>query len=155
MEPEGLAAHVQMLLDIEELKNLKARYFRFLDTQQWDEWLGLFTEDFSFASEFTGASLTGRASFVLRFRQMREGGRSVHHGHMPEVHLTGSDAATGVWAFDDFVEEVAGDGHRISFRGNGYYHEQYVRQDGRWLISSIRLVRLRVDTLDTWSEHLR
>ena len=33
------------LRDIESIKQLKARYFRFMDTKQWDEWQWVFTED--------------------------------------------------------------------------------------------------------------
>ena len=31
--------------DIEAIRQLKARYFRFVDTKQWDRWGDLFTED--------------------------------------------------------------------------------------------------------------
>ena len=30
-------SQVQQLLDIEQIKQLKARYFRLMDTKQWDE----------------------------------------------------------------------------------------------------------------------
>jgi 3-phenylpropionate/cinnamic acid dioxygenase small subunit len=33
------------LEDVEQIKELKARYFRFFDTKQWDRWRGLFTDD--------------------------------------------------------------------------------------------------------------
>ena len=33
------------IADIEEIKQLKARYFRLMDTKQWDEWADLFTDD--------------------------------------------------------------------------------------------------------------
>jgi 3-phenylpropionate/cinnamic acid dioxygenase small subunit len=35
------------LADIEQIRQLKARYFRFLDTKQWEAWRGLFTDDFT------------------------------------------------------------------------------------------------------------
>ena len=35
----------QMLLDIEAIKQLKARYFRYVDTKQWDDLKALFTAD--------------------------------------------------------------------------------------------------------------
>ena len=40
--PEAL---VQMLWDIEQIKQLKARYFRLLDTKDWDAFAELFTDD--------------------------------------------------------------------------------------------------------------
>jgi hypothetical protein len=145
---------VRTLLDIEAIKILKAQYFRFLDTQCWDDWRELFTDDLRFESEYTNTQLRDRETFVARFMEARKGGRSVHHGHMGEVQITGDETATGIWAFDDFVEEAPFDRRRVAFRGSGHYFEQYVKRDGRWLISSITLVRLRVDSLDTWSTHL-
>ena len=34
------------LIDIESIKQLKARYCRYLDTKDWDRWRDLFTDDF-------------------------------------------------------------------------------------------------------------
>ena len=33
------------LADIEEIKKLKARYFRLMDTKRWKEWANVFTDD--------------------------------------------------------------------------------------------------------------
>lgn len=46
--PEGavMADAATTLLEIEAIKQLKARYCRFLDTKQWDDWRALFTDDF-------------------------------------------------------------------------------------------------------------
>lgn len=33
------------LLELESIKRLKARYFRCLDTKDWEGWLSVFTED--------------------------------------------------------------------------------------------------------------
>ena len=33
------------LVEIEAIKQLKARYFRLLDTKRWDAWREVFTED--------------------------------------------------------------------------------------------------------------
>jgi len=35
------------LAEIEAIKQLKARYFRLLDTKQWDAWREVFSDDFS------------------------------------------------------------------------------------------------------------
>jgi len=39
------APTVQMLWDVEQIKQLKARYFRLLDTKDWDGFADLFTDD--------------------------------------------------------------------------------------------------------------
>jgi hypothetical protein len=78
-----------------------------------------------------------------------DGVRTVHHGHMPEIEITGPDAARGVWAMFDYVEfPTSDDGKRTGLRGYGHYMEEYVREDGEWRISHLHLSRLRIDTLD-------
>jgi hypothetical protein len=74
--------------------------------------------------------------------------RTVHHGHMPEIEITGSDTARGMWAMFDYVEWPEQDGRRIGLKGYGHYVEEYVREDGDWRIARSRLERLRVDPLD-------
>ncbi len=41
----------QILYEIEQIKQTKARYFRFLDTQQWTQWRTCFTDDMQFVLE--------------------------------------------------------------------------------------------------------
>ncbi|MBI0293347.1 nuclear transport factor 2 family protein [Streptomyces sp. PRKS01-29] len=33
---------------------------------------------------------------------------SVHHGHMPEIEITGPDTASGIWAMEDLLTFPAG-----------------------------------------------
>ncbi len=65
---------------------------------------------------------------------------TVHHGHMPEITLTGSDTATGIWAMEDYVDW----GRGKAFRGYGHYHEHYAKDpDAGWQITNLKLTRLR------------
>src|SRR5207244_11039172 len=45
MTPHETAQH---LYEIEQIKQTKARYFRFLDTKQWTDWRTCFTDDLHF-----------------------------------------------------------------------------------------------------------
>lgn len=133
------------LAEIEAIKQLKARYFRLLDTKQWDAWREVFSDDFS--AEVDGGSrhptvrFTSPDEMVATNRKLLDGVVTVHHGHMPEIALTGPDTATGVWAMMDLVR--LGEG----FRGYGHYHEEYVKQGGRWRIRRLRLTRLAMFAL--------
>lgn len=136
-----------VLYDIEQIKQLKARYFRLMDTKRWDEWGELFTP--GCVMEVPEASMVsdGRDEIVRAVSGALEGVRTVHHGHMPEIELTGPDTARGVWAMYDFIEWPASDGGRLGLTGYGHYHEEYAREDGQWRIARIRLERIRVDPL--------
>ena len=134
--------------DIEAIKQLKARYFRFLDTKQWDEWRTVFTKDCVLEVPEANGVSNGRDAIVKDVSSALEGARTVHHGHMPEIRITGADTAEGVWAMFDYVEWPANeDGSRVGLKGFGHYIEKYAREDGEWRISHLRLDRLRIDPL--------
>lgn len=142
------AEAVQALWDIEQIKQLKARYFRLLDTREWDAFADLFTEDCEHV--VPSAEPTPPRSndeYLVGLRRSLAHGTTVHHGHMPEIRLLGPDEAEGTWAMFDDVDVETEDGTSVRLRGYGHYFETYRRgDDGRWRISSKRNIRLRVDT---------
>ncbi|HVN36661.1 MAG TPA: nuclear transport factor 2 family protein [Myxococcota bacterium] len=133
------------LADLEAIKQLKARYFRLMDTKQWALWADVFCEDCSMQSgPADSPAVRGRDAIVRYVRGFIERVITVHHGHMPEIEFTGPDSATGVWAMYD---QLRGPGFVLD--GWGHYHEEYRRcADGRWRIASTRLTRLRVESPD-------
>src|SRR5262245_33972101 len=139
---------LRRLLDIEEIKQLKARYFRLMDTKNWDEYGLVFAVDAVMEVPEANVVNNGRDAIVSGVSKVLEGVRTVHHGHMPEIEITGPNTARGIWAMFDYVEFPASkSGDRVGLKGYGHYHEQYVREDGQWRISRLRLERLRIDPL--------
>jgi hypothetical protein len=138
--------------DVEQIKLLKARYFRLLDTKQWDAWKDVFTEDLAITVERDRARDSqpaplavqpqGREGFVEALRVTLGDYPTVHHGHMPEITLTGPDTARGIWSMEDVVEFADG---RVVY-GYGHYHEDYRKEAGTWRIAKLHLSRLRMDT---------
>jgi uncharacterized protein (TIGR02246 family) len=136
---------VEIALEIEAIKRLKARYFRLLDTKQWAAWADLFTADATLRwGDAPGDVARGRDAIVAGVSGALAGAVTVHHGHMPEIELRGERSASGVWAMFDYVEMSD-----RTFKGYGHYEEEYEKGgDGAWRISSLRLTRLRVDRID-------
>ena len=134
--------------DIEAIKRLKARYFRFMDTKQWQDWGGVFTEDADLdtTQEAPDAKASGRDAIVAMVSGAVGDAVTVHHGHMPEIEITGPRTARGVWAMED-VLEFPGDPSPLVIHGRGHYHETYEKgDDGAWRIRTLRLTRL-------WLQH--
>ena len=52
---------MQTLQDLEDIRQLKSRYFRLMDTQQWDTWQHCFTDDISAFYEANGKGLASAA----------------------------------------------------------------------------------------------
>lgn len=133
--------------DIEAIRRLKARYFRLMDSKQWDDWRDVFTEDVEvWAPADTGNDepTKGRDTFISATRAFIEYVVTMHHGHMSEIDVDG-DSATGLWSMEDHLwwPPDAGMGH---LWGTGWYEETYRRgDDGRWRIASMRLRRIRIE----------
>jgi hypothetical protein len=132
------------------LQELKASYFRFLDTKQWASWRELFTDDMVFYNDSTPVPTetepmtAGGDDFVEMVSATLATAVTVHQGHMPELGFVDDDHAHGIWAMFDWVDSSGSGGS--SMQGFGHYHERYVRgTDGRWRIAELRLTRLRTD----------
>jgi hypothetical protein len=131
-------------LAIEFIKQLKARYCRYLDAKDWAAWRSIFTDDFvSDTAEAGGKLIIGADDFVA-FTRNNIGRRSqatVHQVHAPEIELTSATTARGVWALQDVVRFGPG----VTLVGYGHYHETYENIAGKWFIKSSKLTRLRED----------
>ncbi|OBB00948.1 DUF4440 domain-containing protein [Mycobacteriaceae bacterium 1482268.1] len=132
------------LLEIEAIKQLKARYCRYLDAKDWDAWRGLFDDGFTSVIAGAGGRHTvGADEFVVYVRRTlgKRSQPTVHRVYAPEITLTSATTATGVWAFDDVVRLIPA----VTLHGYGHYHETYDKTDGHWRIKSSTVTRLRED----------
>ena len=128
--------------DIEAIKQLKARYFRTLDTKDWDAYREVFTEDVVVDTTASGGGvIEGVDAFVGFVREALGDAVTVHQGHMPEIELTSGSTATGIWALHDIV--IWANGTRLD--GYGHYHEAYEKGPGGWRIKRSTLTRLHAD----------
>jgi len=142
----------ERLMAIEDIKQLKARYFRCMDTKDWEGFAAQFTtEAVMDVSGEMGGDGTGDEGITRGNRAIAEFVRSaiddvvtVHHGHMPEIDVTSPTTANGIWAMEDMLRWPDGAPLR-EMHGYGHYHERYEKHDGEWRIASTRLTRLRVD----------
>ena len=131
---------MQELLDIEEIKRLKARYFRTMDNKDWAGLAECFTGDLIADFRDAPGMLTeGREDYVEMLSGVLKEATTVHHGHMPEIEVIDKANATGIWAMDDIVQMPG-----LLLQGWGHYHETYRKEQGGWRISHIKLVRLRL-----------
>lgn len=135
---------VATLLDIEAIKQLKARYCQYLDSKDWIAWRDLFADNFT--SEIAGAGgrqTVGADAFVAYTRRTigRPSQATVHQVHAPDISLTSATTARAVWALNDIVRLIP----LLTVHGYGHYHETYEKSDGRWRITSSTLTRLRED----------
>jgi hypothetical protein len=144
----------------EEIRRLKARYFRCVDTKDWSGFEALLTPDVVLERTFSSSVLdpwtgqwtppisdtpqllVGRDAVMAAVLKAVGTVYSVHHGYMPEIDILSADEARGVWAMSDELRDRQG---RLVFRGAGHYHETYRRLPSGWAISSFKLTRLALE----------
>lgn len=151
---------VDRLLAIEEIKKLKARYFRSLDAKDWEMFADVFADDAvvdyrSAATDDTDVNsmpsateelIRGRGTITQSVKDVLGDTQSVHHGHMPEIEIIDDDNASAIWAMFDILRFSPG--QAVSeMVGYGHYHETYLRVDGSWKIATLKLTRLRLDNI--------
>jgi hypothetical protein len=122
------------LEELEAIKQVKYAYFRLLDLKRFDELGELLTEGCTASYEDGRRSFEGRAAIVgfLTEALGDPGIVTEHHGHHPEITLTGDGTATGVWYLQDRVIVPGAD---LEIGGTAFYRDRYIRSDGHWLIS--------------------
>jgi len=146
---------------IEEIKQLKARYFRAIDTKDWALLRRVFADDavLDTRSSLSGAEatadpaalFTGGDAVADYIRSAVGGAVTVHYGMTPEISLLSVTEAEGAWKMEDIVDFSGGASEHPRLRGvrglhgYGYYHERYRKIDGQWRIVRCQLTRLKID----------
>lgn len=159
MESGDALSDTAWLRAVEEIKQVKARYFRGVDTKD----TALLAESFcsDVVCDFRGGMedpnaaggqpllaggelLRGSTQSAQAIIAAVTGLVTVHHGHMPEIAVTGPESATGIWTMMDLLR-FPPSSELEEIEGWGFYHEDYRREDGAWRIARLRLERIRVD----------
>ncbi|MGV9915356.1 nuclear transport factor 2 family protein [Streptomyces tendae] len=137
--------------DLDEIRDLKARYARFADTKQWDKVAGLFTDDAVMRFRDVEGNLVNEVS-AAEFAQTIGGrvgaGQPIHHLFSHEVTFTSDTTAEGVWAMEDLIFHDRAAHPEAPFstmHGFGHYHDTYRKVAGTWYIAGSELTRLRMD----------
>jgi hypothetical protein len=143
------------LADLEAIRVLKARYFRFVDTKEWERFGELFTDDAELDVPLVRAEpLRGRAAIVAAVSGNLAELVTIHHGHAEEVVFAGPDRARAIWPMSDLLLRTttslappASTGFGPRYEGYGHYVERYARgADGSWRIAHSELRRLHLET---------
>ena len=123
------------LSDREQIQELKARYFRGLDTKNWELFGDTMTDDVEGRYSDGQLSFDGKQPLVEFMVENLSLGTviTMHHGHHPEIAIDdGGLNATGVWYLQDMVIDLVG---KTRLYGAAIYQDEYRKIDGHWKIS--------------------
>ncbi len=147
---------------IEEIKQLKAKYWRGVDTGDGDLVRSILAQDCELdyrgccTDPVTGDDHMPMMNLVMRGRASwqtdnLDAGKAtgprlvtIHQGHQSEIEITSDTTARGIWVFSDrFFMPPGAPFERLV--GYGHYHETYEKAGGSWLLKTTRITRLRVE----------
>jgi SnoaL-like domain len=123
-------------LEVWAVAATKAKYFRYTDTGRWDDLRSLFTDDAEFELPFMGKF--EHVDIAIRTVQERIGDEwSFHASSIPEISIVSPTEATGIFAMFSHAKKDDSDELGRMF---GYYYDEFRKVEGKWLISSLKLI---------------
>jgi len=132
-----------------DIAELKARYCRCVDTKDFEGYRAVFANEGTFdisADQPEGGGFTDPDAFTQNAEAGLAGAVSVHHVHNPEIEVLSETTARGVWAMEDMLQwTLDSDRPGQKLHGMGHYTETYEKQDGHWVIKTLKLTRLRIN----------
>ncbi|WP_170835692.1 nuclear transport factor 2 family protein [Chryseobacterium wanjuense] len=125
-------------------------YCRRLDLQQWEDWRFLMSDDATFEFENVEgqriAYFNDPTEFIKVCIDHLKDTVTVHHLHNSEILSMDEGSAEVVWAMEDRLYFSKTDSREESyFHGYGHYHISFVKNTEKWLISKLKLKRVRME----------
>jgi hypothetical protein len=131
---------LERLLALEDIRTLKARRDRAVDTKDWVLLESLHAPDHtSYNADYP--PWTTAAEMIANVQVIMEHLKTAHHSHTPEITLEAPDRASGIWAMSGLSVWNQGEKEHW-FLGMGHYYETYDKIQGGWLFTSRRLQSL-------------
>jgi hypothetical protein len=148
---------VEQLKAIEEIRQVKSRYFRGVDTADSElvrgilaedcvlDYMGCCTDPTTGRDYFPAMNIVMHGSAGWSSTGLRAMGIvSVHHSHNGEISVTSDTTASAIWSMTDRLFMPEGKDYAV-MTGYGYYYETYEKVAGVWKMKTLRIQRIRVE----------
>ena len=131
---------------MEQIRQQKAKYCRFLDTKQFDAWERLFKPDAKIVFHNLDGSIMAAFNSIGELaplsRQLFATTQTIHQTHNSEIEFQSPTHATAIWSMEDRHIYAPEGGNPSKFlHGYGFYHESWDCVEGQWLIAKLELHR--------------
>ena len=125
---------IDRLLAIEEIRNLKHKYFRAIDMADYELLSTIFTDDITV--DYRGGTYrwqaSGKDEIITSMKySFHDQTCAMHTGHHPEIEIIDGKNASGLWYLHDIFYNF---NENIITQGTALYKDKYVYQDSKWLI---------------------
>ena len=129
-----MSLDLEKLIDLDEIKRLKARYCQCIDQHRWEEFATLFADDAELTTDREGAvnTMRGRETIAGTISKNLAAANTIHHASNPDIHFTSATTAEGTWTAS-YTNEAG------PVTGHGHYIERYEKREGRWQYTHMTL----------------
>ncbi|WP_433502926.1 nuclear transport factor 2 family protein [Pseudonocardia halophobica] len=133
---DDLEKRIQRLEDIDAIKTLKHKTWRYYDTQNIEELRKLFTDDIVISTAPPASSeFRGLDQMMENTKKAFEVSIASHQGHGAVIEFTSETTAKAYWSIDEwFYYFDRGE----EWHAKGYYLDEYVKIDGVWKVSRLQ-----------------
>ncbi|WP_167760364.1 nuclear transport factor 2 family protein [Paraburkholderia pallida] len=136
--------------EIEEIRQRKAQYCRYLDTKKFDEWENLFIPDASVTFYNVDGSPQYHFSSIAELSSVTRNGfasaQTIHQLHNSEIELKSDTEAHAIWSMEDLqIFPAEGRNPTNTVHGYGFYHDTWKLIDGEWKLAVMELRRIVLD----------
>jgi hypothetical protein len=138
----SIEERVERLEAIEQIRKLKHRYTRLIDTGCNPDLIApLFTEDATFdPGEAWGGANVGREAIHANFGRVAATIPWMHHFALAdEIEITGPATAKAYWRLFNPVALDDGEGGRQSVVLAATYVDEYRKDDGEWKFADVKV----------------
>jgi hypothetical protein len=152
MNNETLTENIQLLLDIEAIKKLKARYCKYADSgENPNEFTHLFTEN-AVLDESDDGVFCGRDNILDMYKKIAPLFKLNQHLVLSPIIDIDGKKATGEWRLLQLCTTSHPEGDK-AFWACGYYKERYVKVDSQWYFEHVEArVHFCCDYDDGWAK---
>lgn len=150
-----LEKEIRILKDINDIKDLKSRYFRALDTKNWDALEATLSPDVSTSYSNGKLVFHGPKEVTDYFKEVMPATEiTLHQGHNPEITIESETVAWGKWYLQDILIFTEGNPYAgTQIQGSAIYTDKYVKVDGQWLIQETGYLRVYEEMWQRDSTH--
>jgi len=137
------------------IKELKSKYFRALDTKNWDELETTMTPNISTAYSNGKLVFHGPKEITNYFKEsMPHTEITLHQGHNPVIWFESDTVAYGKWYLQDNLIFAEGNPYcGTQIQGSAIYTDKYVKVDGQWLIEDTGYLRVYEESFQRDNTH--
>jgi len=146
--------NIDKLLAIEEIKNLKHKYFRAIDMADFYLLDEVFHENI--AVDYRGGTYrwqeSGKEAICTALKySFHNQAAAMHTGHHPEILISSSTEASGKWYLHDIFYNFK---DNVVTQGTALYEDEYVHDGKTWRILKSQYDRV-VETVSPIDENIK